>query len=377
MVLTLLALLGTGSVLAQSPEELRVESGAARVQQEGSEARDALLLGLLWRRPAERWTFLTNANLTWAQDSVAAAQGVAALAIAWPRSTHLRTDAGVSGAIFSLQGLDRGGNGGAFVRQHWLVNQRGGAWLGTAMGRTSRDGVRSTSSAADVGAWGRVGPLYSSLSLGRVESTDWPLLASAGVTADPSATDFDLQEAQFVLQAQYGPHELAATGSWRRGIGLTTARDEAFTVSGVLQISERIALTASAGRQLADPVRGLPQADLATLILRFRFGARTVPAMPRAEFAETQFVAGEASGGTMIVRVYAPDTAFVEVAGSFSDWQSIPLELQDGSWRAAVRLPPGAHRIAVRVNRGIWRAPRNLARVRDDFGGEVGLIVVP
>lgn len=347
------------------------------MQQNGSEARDAILLGLLWRRPTDRWTFLTNANLTWAQDSVAAVQGVAALAIAWPRTTRLRTDAGVSGAAFSLQSLDRGGNGGAFIRQHWILNQRGGAWLGTALGRTSRDAVSSTSSAADVGAWGRVGPLYSSLSVGRVESTDWPLLAAAGAMRDPAATDYDLQEAQFVLQGQYGPHELSATGSWRRGIGLTTLRDDAYTISGVLQISDRIALAANAGRQLADPVRGLPQADLATIAMRVRFGARTAPAMPRAEFAETQFVAGPAGGGMMIVRVYAPDTAFVEVAGSFSDWQSLPLELQDGSWRVAIRLAPGAHRIAVRVNRGIWRAPRNLARVRDDFGGEVGLIVVP
>ena len=47
------------------------------------------------------------------------------------------------------------------------------------------------------------------------------------------------------------------------------------------------------------------------------------------------------------------------------------------AWVARVTLPPGKYHIGVRANLGPWRAPRNLARVRDDFGGESGLIVVP
>ena len=33
--------------------------------------------------------------------------------------------------------------------------------------------------------------------------------------------------------------------------------------------------------------------------------------------------------------------------------------------------------IGVRLREGAWRAPRNVARVRDDYGGESGLVVVP
>jgi len=40
-------------------------------------------------------------------------------------------------------------------------------------------------------------------------------------------------------------------------------------------------------------------------------------------------------------------------------------------------LPAGAHRIAVRVNGGPWRAPRGLAPVNDDFGGKAGVVVIP
>jgi len=40
-------------------------------------------------------------------------------------------------------------------------------------------------------------------------------------------------------------------------------------------------------------------------------------------------------------------------------------------------LPPGSHRVAVRINGGAWRAPRGLVAVPDDFGGTVGVVVVP
>jgi hypothetical protein len=53
------------------------------------------------------------------------------------------------------------------------------------------------------------------------------------------------------------------------------------------------------------------------------------------------------------------------------------MEREAGVWVARVRLTTGKYRVAVQVDGGDWRAPRNLARVRDDFGGEAGLVVIP
>jgi hypothetical protein len=77
------------------------------------------------------------------------------------------------------------------------------------------------------------------------------------------------------------------------------------------------------------------------------------------------------------IRVEASDTAAVTVAGSFSQWEPIPLRWDDGVWVARVLIATGTHRVGIRVGNGPWRAPRNLARVRDGFGGESGLLVIP
>jgi hypothetical protein len=42
-----------------------------------------------------------------------------------------------------------------------------------------------------------------------------------------------------------------------------------------------------------------------------------------------------------------------------------------------VRIPKGIHRIAVRVDGGPWTAPAGARRADDDYGGEVGIFVVP
>jgi hypothetical protein len=82
-------------------------------------------------------------------------------------------------------------------------------------------------------------------------------------------------------------------------------------------------------------------------------------------------------GGILEVRVFANEALEIIIAGDFSDWRPIRMEREAGVWVARVRLTTGKYRVAVQVDGGDWRAPRNLARVRDDFGGEAGLVVIP
>ncbi len=42
-----------------------------------------------------------------------------------------------------------------------------------------------------------------------------------------------------------------------------------------------------------------------------------------------------------------------------------------------VPLPPGLRRLAIRVDGGAWLAPAGTRRVFDEFGSEVGLLIVP
>lgn len=364
---------------AQTTSELRLEAGFARVRQSGPDGTaetDAAVLGGFWRRPVDNWLVLATANLTYGRDSLAAAQGVAAVSVPWRVDDRLRTEGGIGGAQFSLRNAGTGGNANGFLRQHLLAD-RGGGWLGVAFGRTSRASRSAFTSLSDVGAWARLGFVYASGAFTRQESSDFLLLTASGAPSDPSAERFVIDDVEFVLEARGGPNSVALSWVTRRGIEGTSTRQVAVSGSGIVQLNDRFSVAATMGRQLADPLRGLPQADLMTAALRVSFGPKPLPVMQRSAIARAMVEPRPGGGGDLVVQVFAADTMQIEVAGDFSDWQPLTLHREGGFLVARVRLAPGKYRVAVRVNRGEWRAPRNLARVRDDFGGESGLVVIP
>jgi hypothetical protein len=61
----------------------------------------------------------------------------------------------------------------------------------------------------------------------------------------------------------------------------------------------------------------------------------------------------------------------------FTDWAVVPLERVGSDWRLARDVPPGLHRVAIRVDGGEWTSPPGLPRATDDLGGVVGLVTVP
>lgn len=375
-VFGLLLLAAARAATAQPVPEVRLEGGLAHVRQPGDNAATALLLGVSWRRPTERWTFLSSANMTLASDSLAAAHGVAAISIPWSVSERLSTEFGLAGASFSLRTAGRGGNANFFTRQH-LVGPNRGLWVGGGVARSSRDGIASKTAALDAGAWQRIGAVYLSGSVVRQATSDLALLLSSGVPGIPGVRRLHLFDAQFAVQLRNGPHELTFAVTSREGVGETDAHFVAYSASAVAQMTERVAFIAGGGRQLADPLRGLPQADLFTLAARMSFGPKPLPVLERSVIAQAVVQEFAGGGGELTVRVFANDTMLVSVAGDFSGWEPIPLEREGSFFVGRVQLPPGKYRVAVRVNQGAWRAPRNLARVRDDYGGESGLVVIP
>ncbi len=367
---------------AQAAPEVRLDAGYARVTQSwpallgGTESSDAALFAVFWRRPTERFTLFTSANLTYARDSLAAAQGVAAFSFPWVDQPHLQTDVGLAFASFSLRSAGSGGNGYLFGRQHY-VRDDAGAWLGAAGGVTRRDGRRRQSYAADLGAWARWRLLYGSISLARQASDDFLLLLANGDFGSPRARMYELEDWQFVLQARRGPHEVTASYTTRRPIAGADSTASAIHVSGTLQLSDGVSFLASAGRQLADPLRGLPEADLLTASLRISFGPKPLPVMQRSSLAQVRMLPHPGGGADVAIRAPASDTVAIDIAADFSQWHPLPKVREGDEWVVRVTLPPGKYKIGVRANLGPWRAPRNLARVRDDFGGESGLLVVP
>src|SRR2546425_678954 len=91
-------------------------------------------------------------------------------------------------------------------------------------------------------------------------------------------------------------------------------------------------------------------------------------------------VLGEHEGIAQFVGRF-PDARSVHVVGSFNDWRtgSIPLEDQDhdGVWRTVIVLPAGAYEYMFVVDGERWVPDRLAERsVEDDFGGENSILIV-
>ncbi len=316
---------------------------------------------------------IVAANVTWARDSVAAVQAIGALA--WRPSAFSRwqVEGGASGAAFALSALGRDGNGSGWLRARRRVAGNFGVLAGVGGGYTVRGSTTSRSVGADVGAWMNVGSLTLDAGIARARSEDSLLMAASRVFTRRHSDWLDVDDVTLSVSWTDGPFDVSASQRWRTGLRGTAVEQSAFQAAASWAVTPRVALVVSGGRHLADPARGAPDATTVMALLRLAFVRSDT--QPRTREAELS-VAPMHEGSILTVRVRAPVSARVEVAGSFSGWDPIPLILKAGYWEAQVLLPPGRHRVAYRIDGGPWRAPSQLAKLRE-FGGEVGLLIIP
>jgi hypothetical protein len=355
-----------------------LDAGVAQIQQTGRAAHDAAgVFGLSWREGAPLFATLLSAAVTHTGDSATAAQ--AGLAAAWRPTDQSawQTEGGMTVAAFGASILSRGGSFSGYLRER-LALDAGGVWAGAAYGGTSRDNLASHSTALDIGAWWRSGDFEATASISRVRSEDGSLLTAAGVFLTDGAAAYDLTDLATELRYEHGALLLDATGTLRNGARATTASQSALYFTAVWTFSPRYSFAVGTGRQLADPVRGVPDMQITSAAIRIAL----VPARVAGSANSTRGVSfatltPKSSGALLVVRIVADDSSRVELAGTFSDWKPVPLTRTSEGWEAEIALPPGRHRVAVRINGGPWRAPRGTARMRDEYGGEAGLVVVP
>jgi hypothetical protein len=374
----LLAVLGFASAaVAQSPRELRVEGGVARVRQLGRDARDASILSALWRDGDPWFASLIAGSIFAARDSIAAVQGVGALAFRPDPDSHFQTDAGFALGAFGLFNLNRGGNLNAFVRQRFRTGA-GGVWLGGAQAFTRRDDRPARATYLDMGGWWTFGDLEATASVGRLRNDDFALMEASRIFLTQEAATYDLDDATLGVHLTRGRLTADLGETWRTGRRSTVGDQTAFTWGASWQFTPRISVVVAGGRQLADPLHGSPDAHLVSALLRLAWRVAPSESPDAAGVATYSRLAPNPAGGaTLLLAITAPDSVTVDVAGSFSGWEPVVLHRIPGGWEYQVALPPGRHRVAVRFDGGGWQAPRGLAKLRDEFGGESGLIIVP
>jgi hypothetical protein len=77
--------------------------------------------------------------------------------------------------------------------------------------------------------------------------------------------------------------------------------------------------------------------------------------------------------------LYQPGAERVELSGSFTDWQRVPMKPvgTSGYWELTLELPAGEHRFAyILDDKKIMTDPTVLTREKDDFGGENSVLTV-
>lgn len=77
--------------------------------------------------------------------------------------------------------------------------------------------------------------------------------------------------------------------------------------------------------------------------------------------------------------IYRPDVTRVEITGSFTDWQRVPMQAvgSSGYWEIVLPLPEGEHRFSYILNgQDSFPDPTILTREQDDFGGQNSVLFV-
>ncbi len=293
------------------------------------------------------------------------------LAAAWLAPVARRIHAEFSGSAGVARYADapRYGHIMGRVRLH-LSNGLQGAWAGGASGRSFVGGAAETPLELAAGAW----TTMRGLAVGATVSRTWLAdIAFSDVAATARARPGFLE-----MNASVGARlwdEGAGSGLWGN-------------VRAHVRLTRRIAVLVQGGNYPADPVKGVLAARYVTAGLRLTAFPGTpapAPALTRAlrrtpssaEGAQVRLQLAASAGDVRTFRVHATQGTVVELMGDFTDWRPVRLaEASPGIWEITLRVPPGIHRVNVRVDGGPWLVPLGTRTQQDDFGGAVGILVI-
>lgn len=243
---------------------------------------------------------------------------------------------------------------------------------------------------------------WSGTSQGFVAVIQGPWLASAGVSAGGVRTVANVSHGVFGANARIkrdvGPVSLetSAASTWSGASQFTDALGGIALAEGPLRLTAavgtrmgdlgggstllqaqgevmvgpRVFLEAAVGRYPRD-LTGFTSGSFANLGLRV-----ALLSGPRAPARRSLEVRAE-SPGEARVTVEIPNASQVAIAGEWNAWTPAPMTRVAGNrWEIVLPLGRGAYRFAVVVDGDRWTVPAGVPKLPDDFGGEVGVLVI-
>lgn len=368
------ALTSAAASASWAQTDWRLDANFVRLRPVGASKSSALsILGLAQQQIGPVTPTLSGAA-TISGDSVAAAQVIMGVQFIPPWSDRAPIDLGAVVALYGIADGDRAQSRTLFLRQHLMYDRRG-FWVGGAIGQIDR-AVSFASNSVDAGGWLSWGRKRLTATVATIATNDRDVFLHTPLVADQFAERFRVADASITFEYAASRVVLESTIGARVAIeGLEGSRGFALA-SVAWRVARSASLLFSGGSQLADPLRGTPEWKFFSAGLRFS-KSPSGSVIPRGP-AAPPISAERLTDSTIRFTVDAPfSSSSVEVAGSFTGWTAISLDLEGDTWVATLPAAPGAHRLKVRINGGEWRVPSNLQPGRDEYGVRYGIIIIP
>lgn len=351
-----------------------LDLGAAFLRQPALEATNVLTAAGQLGYTTETYALTSNGVVAVTPQDRYTGQGVLTGSRYAPVASRFRWELTGMTSAFGLSGAAPSFAWQAVAREHatWSL---GGVFVGVGGGQVAQHGFAGTIGTAQAGGFLRIDPLgQDELSTAFAYTNAGRPIAGAARVRYSDVLGYWSHRGDWIeLTVGTGVRSRLTDGvveTWGSG-------------SAALWLSRRAALIASAGRALADETRGVP--SVRYLSVGLRLGWRPTR---EAGALRVRQALGDGAGGRLDVRnggdsvrvviVRQATAGRVEIVGDFTDWEPVEMaSLPNGEWRIERTITPGPHRVAIRVDGGPWRVPPNLPRVADDFGGEVGIVIVP
>lgn len=377
-----------GTVSAQSSSSLAIEGGGLSIKQPDHVSATARAFTVSGRHATISTAISGSVLLLQASDNSTASQGTLGAEVALPRWSSWRVQASGSATTFGALADNNGSSRDGFVRPQF-VRENFGLFSTFGAGAARRDSMRFHSLSWDAGAWAEHGRLTGMFTFRQSFSNDFPLLEASNIFLVRPSRHYSVRDVEGVVTARLWRFDLQTVCAWRAGFAATKGHGGSLLGAATMHLSSHVALVVNGGKQLADVLSGVPAATIAGASLRLSFPRTISRSVDHVATRDSSNVARETSpfatritrhvagGASATVRVDAPTNARVELSGTFNDWAVVTVPHTTNGFELTVELPSGTHRIAIRINGGAWRAPTGLARIKDDLGGEAGLVVVP
>lgn len=214
-------------------------------------------------------------------------------------------------------------------------------------------------------------------------------VATFSITPVTMGDSIKYADSQLSFVMQRPLYDLSALVGGRLGDQLTSLGGTARVwgnVSVSRWLTSNFAVVASGGTYPIDPTQGYPGGRFVSLGLRIASAARRVSSRSidgesasqsdSSSVSVVKFLA-DRNAGVVTFRIFAPSAQSVELTGDFTNWDPLAAApVGDGWWTVARPLNIGKYQMNLRIDGGKWVVPPGLLAIVDEFGGNVGLLVI-